>query len=198
MNNTKIYGLIIAAGLSGRMDKFKPLLEYEGKSFLQNIALKLDRVCSNTLIVTGHNADQIEENISQINLQHECKLIFNPDFKEGMFTSLQKGLRNIGECDWVLYHFVDQPTLPESFYSEFVEQIENSYDWVQPRYNGRNGHPIIINKSIFNSIISAPKTSNLREVINEKIIKKKFWECGYSQIFDDVDTSDDYEELIKQ
>ena len=198
MNNTKIYGLIIAAGLSGRMGEFKPLLKYEGKSFLQNITLKLDRVCSKIIIVTGHNADQIEENISQINLQHECKLIFNPDFKEGMFTSLQKGLRNIGECDWVLYHFVDQPTLPESFYSEFVEQIENSYDWVQPRYNGRNGHPIIINKSIFNSIISAPKTSNLREVINEKIIKKKFWECGYSQIFDDIDTPDEYKELTKQ
>ncbi|MCK5086148.1 MAG: hypothetical protein KAQ90_01450, partial [Melioribacteraceae bacterium] len=77
-------------------------------------------------------------------------------------------------------------------------QIENSYDWVQPRYNGRNGHPIIINKSIFNSIISAPKTSNLREVINEKIIKKKFWECGYSQIFNDIDTPDEYKELTKQ
>ncbi|MFH1528500.1 MAG: NTP transferase domain-containing protein [Bacteroidota bacterium] len=44
MNQNKIHGLILSAGLSGRMGKFKPLLHYKGKSFIQNIVFKLNSV----------------------------------------------------------------------------------------------------------------------------------------------------------
>src|SRR5210317_1134785 len=92
MNEKRIYGLVISAGLSGRMGKFKPLLAYKGKSFIQNIVIKLSTVCDKVIIVTGFKSDEVQENMRQFKLTSEIEFVFNSEFKRGMFTSLQTGL----------------------------------------------------------------------------------------------------------
>ena len=191
-----IYGLILAAGLSGRIGKFKPLLNYKGKSFLQNIIIKLNAVCNKIIIVTGFKSDAVKENIEQLNYKAEYELIFNPEYEKGMFTSLQAGIRKVKDADWILYHFVDQPGLPQSFYSTFIKQIDNNFNWIQPMLTGEKGHPILLHNEIFELIINASKDSNLREISKNSIIKKKFWECSYREIFQDIDTEEDYRELL--
>ncbi|MCK5457077.1 MAG: nucleotidyltransferase family protein, partial [Melioribacteraceae bacterium] len=47
-------GLLIASGLSSRISGFKPLLQYEGKSFLITIVEKMLTALSNIVIVVGH------------------------------------------------------------------------------------------------------------------------------------------------
>lgn len=196
MNKPIIYGLILSAGLSGRMKKFKPLLIYKGKSFIQNIILRLDPVCDKIIIVTGFKAIEVKENINQLSIYSKIEFVHNASFEKGMFTSLQTGLAVAIECDWILYHFVDQPGLPEEFYNKFVEQIDDKYNWIQPKINEQNGHPVLIHKSLIEYILDAPGDSNLREVSNDKIVKKKFWECSYKEIFQDIDTEEDYSGLI--
>jgi molybdenum cofactor cytidylyltransferase len=187
-----IYGLILSAGLSGRIGKFKPLLNYKGKSFLQNIIIKLSNICEKIIIVTGYNADEVKENIEQLNNAIRSEFVFNPDYEIGMFTSLQAGIRKAKEADWVLYHFVDQPGLPQTFYSDIIQQIDNNHNWIQPSVNGIKGHPILIHSELFELIINASKESNLRDVSKNSIVKKKFWECNYREIFQDIDTEEDY------
>lgn len=191
----KIYAILLSAGLSGRMKKFKPLLLYKGNSFVQNIALELNTVCDKIIVVTGHKAEEVEENVNQLNLQSKLEFVFNPEFKRGMFTSLKAGLRKARNTDWILYHFVDQPSLPIKFYSDFIEQIDEDHNWIQPSIKSRSGHPILINKELFVIILKAPDNSSLREISNNPIIKKKIWECSYSEIFQDVDTEADYLDL---
>jgi molybdenum cofactor cytidylyltransferase len=190
-----IYGLIISAGISGRMKKFKPLLNYKDKSFVQNIVLKLNSVCHTIIIVTGYNASDVEENVNQLNIHSKIEFVHNPEYKKGMFTSLQAGLKKAMEADWILYHFVDQPGLPENFYSDFIQQVDNNRNWIQPSVDGEKGHPILIKKELFELIINASKGSNLREISRSPIVKKKFWECNYSEIFQDIDTEEDYQNL---
>ena len=190
-----IYGLILSAGLSGRMKKFKPLLNYKNKSFIQNIALKLDSVCEKIIIVTGYKANEVEENVNQLNLPFKIEFVFNSEFEKGIFTSLQAGLTKAKECDWILYHFVDQPGLPEVFYKKFVEQIDKKHNWIQPKIKEQKGHPILIKRNIFQIILNAPLNSNLRTISNDPKVNKKFWECGYTEIFQDVDTEEDYSKL---
>jgi len=60
VNQNKIHGLILSAGLSSRMTKFKPLLSYKGKSFLQNIVLGLDFVCEKIIIATGYGLKNMD------------------------------------------------------------------------------------------------------------------------------------------
>ena len=162
MNKRKINGLIISAGLSGRMERFKPLLIYKGKSFIQSIVLNLDSVCDKIIIVTGYQSNAVEENVNQLNLPSKIEFVHNASFEKGMFTSLQAGLQKADNCDWVLYHFVDQPGLTEVFYKEFVKQIDNKHNWIQPKIKEQNGHPILIRRNLFQIILDAPLNSNIR------------------------------------
>ena len=196
MSLIKIYSIVISAGLSGRMEKFKPLLNYKDKSFLQSIATKLSEVCEKIIVVAGYKADEVKENIEQLNTKISYKFVLNPDYKQGMFTSLQAGIRNAKQADWILYHFVDQPGLPQTFYSEFIQQIDNNHTWIHPMLNGERGHPILIHNELFELIINASKESNLRELSKSSLVKKKFWECSYEEIFQDIDTEEDYRELL--
>jgi len=196
-DSVTLTGLIITAGLSSRMGKFKPLLQYNDKSFLHNIASKLYSVCNETIVVTGHNIDKVESELNLLPIKNRIKTIFNENYKFGMFTSLQKGLENISINGWVLYHFIDQPTLPNNFYTDFVAQIDNDYDWIQPAYKGKNGHPILMNKRVIDFITVAPQTSNLKELTSNSSITKKYWDCNYPEIHDDIDTIEQYNKLSK-
>lgn len=196
-DNAIITGLIITAGLSSRMGKFKPLLTFQNKSFLQNITDKLDFICNEIVVVTGHNADLIENELNSFSNKNKIKTIFNENYEDGMFTSLQIGLKHLPNCEWVLYHFVDQPSIHEMFYEEFSTQIDKSFDWIQPTYKGKNGHPVFLNKKLINLIIDAPKTSNLKKLTVRENITKKYWECNYPEIFDDIDTIERYNKLLK-
>jgi CTP:molybdopterin cytidylyltransferase MocA len=195
MNKRKINGIIISAGLSGRMGKFKPLLNYKGKSFIQNIALKLNSVFDKIIIVTGYNANEVEEDINQLNINSKIEFVFNSNYEKGMLTSLRAGLAKAMESDWIIYHFVDQPGLPQKFYTDFIRQIDKDHNWIQPKIKEQNGHPILIRRNLFQIILDAPLNSNLRKISNDPMVKKKFWECGYTEIFQDIDTEEDYSKL---
>lgn len=195
MNHKNIYGIIISAGLSGRMGKFKPLLSYKGKSFVQNIVNKLQPNCDKIIIVTGHKAKEVEENVNELNIRSKIYFVFNPDYEMGMFTSLQKGISEANKSDWILYHFVDQPGLPEKFYSEFINEIDDSCNWIQPVNKGQKGHPILIKNDLLNIILESSVNSNLREISDSPSVKKKFWDCSFEEIHQDIDTMDDYNSM---
>jgi molybdenum cofactor cytidylyltransferase len=194
--SSKTHGLIVSAGLSSRMGKFKPLLIYKGKSFIQNIVLRLDSVCDKIFVVTGFKAIEVEENVNQLKIHSKIEFVRNESFKKGMFTSLQAGLVKAVESDWIIYHFVDQPGLPEEFYKEFVNQIDDKHNWIQPKIREQKGHPVLIHNNLIEHILSSSDDSNLREISNDSIVKKKFWKCGYEEIFQDIDTKEDYSKLI--
>jgi molybdenum cofactor cytidylyltransferase len=195
----KIHAIILSAGLSGRMKMFKPLANYKGKTFLNNIIIKLDKICDEIIIVTGFNSDELKtKTIKSLNDDNQSevlkkiKFVFNDSFEKGMFTSLQKGISETKNCDWILYHFVDQPGLPENFYPDFIKHTDSNYNWFQPVNKGQKGHPILLGKDLFKLIAKSSPDSNLREISKSTIVKKKFWECSYKEIFQDIDTEQDY------
>jgi molybdenum cofactor cytidylyltransferase len=197
-DKVSITGLIIAAGFSSRMGDFKPLLIYKNKSLLINIIEKLNTVCDEIVVVTGYKATQIESELSSLQNRIEIKPIFNENYKDGMFSSLQKGVDHSSNKDWILYHFVDQPGIEESFYKQMVLEIDSRYDWIQPLKNGKKGHPIILGNEVINTILSSPLNSNLKLISEKNNFKKKHFESKTESIFFDVDTKNDYQTLIEQ
>jgi CTP:molybdopterin cytidylyltransferase MocA len=199
----QVNGLIICAGRSKRLGELKPLLIYNDQPFVVNIIFKLSRVCKKIGIVLGHEAEKIQSvietyfKIPALNDVRE-KLIFitNNEFDKGMFTSLQCGVKELIDSEWLLYHFVDQPGLPESFYEEFVCHIDDDHNWIQPSHNKRNGHPILFHNSFLKEIISASPDKSLRDLALSNSAKIKYWECSYPQIFQDIDTIEQYQSLI--
>ncbi len=208
MRKPIINGLLISAGLSARMGQFKPLMLYKGKSFVVTIIEKLLTVCERVIIVTGFQKEKIESTInsqlatlpagrqvsnSQFIKRIEC--IYNPFFEKGMFTSLQVGLKELKNSDWIIYHFVDQPFHQDKFYNELIKQIDDKTDWIQPRYNGMDGHPVLFKKNIFEKILTADPFSSLRLIRDDGGTKGKNWDCSYSQILNDFDTHSDIEKF---
>lgn len=173
------------------MGKFKPLLLYQDKSFIQNIVLKLSSVCDKIIIVTGFKAGEVKGNVNKLKLQTKVQFVFNKSYEKGMFTSLQTGINAAKISEWVLYHFVDQPGLPEKFYKDFIDQIDDVHNWIQPSYKKQSGHPVLIHKSLFDLISNASAESSLREISKNPLAVKRFWVCEYSVILQDIDTEDD-------
>jgi molybdenum cofactor cytidylyltransferase len=199
----KINGLIIAAGLSGRMKLFKPLTDYKGQSFIISIISKLDVISNQIFVVTGYKADELKSSvindltkINQTELLKKVKFVYNESFQTGMFTSLQKGIAEAKSCEWILYHFVDQPGLPNDFYTNFTNQIDSEHNWIQPSYHNKNGHPVLIKNDLFELIINSSNNSNLREINKNAVVKRKFWKCDYNEIFQDIDTEEDYKSIL--
>jgi len=177
------------------MKMFKPLADYKNKTFIQNIVLKLHSACDRMIIVTGYRANEVEENVNELNLHSKIEFIFNPDYEKGMFTSLQKGISEVKTCDWILYHFVDQPGLQENFYPDLIKQTDSDYNWIQPVNKEQKGHPILLSKELIPLVLNAPINSNLRDISQNPKVKKKYWDCNYEEIFQDIDTDQDYRNL---
>jgi CTP:molybdopterin cytidylyltransferase MocA len=192
MSKPIINGLLISAGLSGRMGQFKPLMLYKGKSFVVTIVEKLLTVCERVVVVTGFKSDKVKS-VCSLQFADRVEYVFNPNYEHGMFTSLQAGLTELKDSDWIIYHFVDQPFHEEKFYRELISQIDDSNDWIQPCYNGKEGHPVLFKKNIFKKILTTDPSSSLRLIRDDNDTKKKKWKCGYSQILIDFDTNEDIE-----
>lgn len=199
----EITGLIISAGKSSRMGEFKPLMNYAGKTFLNQIISKLEPVCHCIIIVTGFNSEKLKaqtiktlEEQGQDSIIKKIRFVKNEDFEKEMFTSLQSGLKEIKntcpETLWVLYHFIDQPGLPDDFYPAFIQNVDSSYNWIQPSFNKQNGHPILLGQELYNIILDSSESSSLREVSRNPAVRKKIWECSYKNVLQDIDTREDY------
>lgn len=192
-------GLIVSAGFSSRMKRFKPLITLQDKPLLLHIIEKLATSCNTVTVVTGFRHDEIISVITPLlkpELQSRVQFVYNASYADGMYGSLKTGFRSLQESEWVLFHFVDQPGLPVSFYQEFVPQIERGYNWIQPRCEGRNAHPILIHNSLFSLIYEQNEFQSLRDISRLPVVKKKLWECTYPEVLLDIDTEEDWEKFI--
>src|SRR5712691_1600002 len=85
-----ISAIVLAAGQATRFGQCKQLITLSGKALLQHVLdnlaqSKIDEV----VVVLGARADEIREQIQF----GTARVIMNPDYANGMSTSIQAGLR---------------------------------------------------------------------------------------------------------
>jgi len=183
--------LILAAGYSSRMGKFKPLLELGGKPVIRRVIDALRNCgCENVAVVTGHNRELLQPYLSDVTE------IYNAAYADGMFGSVQSGIRHYIEvgADSVLLTPADYPLLEVS-----REQIEltNSENIVIPCYDGEEGHPVSLPRWIFDRIMTYDGESGLRRLLSKfenRIVRVEVKSKGAVL---DMDTPMDYEKLLE-
>ena len=172
--NDKIYGVILAAGYSSRMSKFKPFAKYKDEYFIVTILKKLSFFCEKIFIVTGFNAKLLEKKLNDIlqetELSQKISFVFNHNFPKGMFSSIQIAAKKVYEIinqeDYAFLHLVDQPQISISTYeklAEFSNKSDNSI--IIPSFRHKAGHPILLKKSILKKIIDSDINETLRNVL---------------------------------
>ena len=86
--------VILAAGLSSRMKAFKPLLPVGESTAVERLASSLrDAGIEDIVVVTGHLRERLKPVIRRLGV---CEA-YNDLFAEGMFSSVQTGLKKAME-----------------------------------------------------------------------------------------------------
>ncbi|HYU41544.1 MAG TPA: NTP transferase domain-containing protein, partial [Vicinamibacteria bacterium] len=105
----RIHAIILAAGRGARMGGPKALLALEGETFLAGVARRLRRPgVERVTAVIGHEAERVRREAA---LPADVVTIINPNYAEGMLTSILCGLgqADAAGADAVLVHPVDHP-----------------------------------------------------------------------------------------
>ncbi|MBY6825582.1 nucleotidyltransferase family protein, partial [Clostridium botulinum] len=92
-------GIVLAAGLSSRVGRYKLALDIQGKTVIERCIESMYDICSNVIVVGGHNYNLLQDILKPY---AKVKMILNENYIEGMFTSVKKGLYQVEEDKFFL------------------------------------------------------------------------------------------------
>src|SRR5437667_3270991 len=100
-----IAAIVLAAGKSERMGSPKALLRFGGQTFLERILSTVEQSKIDTVrVVVGRHRDEIARAMPGL------PFVFNPDYEQGMSTSIQAGIRALPpETEAAVLLLVDHP-----------------------------------------------------------------------------------------
>lgn len=183
-----VEGVILAAGLSSRAGTHKMVLKIGERTIIENCVQGMYDVCSRIIVVGGY---KIENIMSALKGYSKVEIIFNKNYMDGMFSSVKEGIRYVQEDKFFLIPG-DYPMVGKGVY---YNMLQCNGDIVVPTYNGKRGHPILINSRHISSILNNCKYSNLKEYIEpNKVVLTEVEEPG---ILIDVDTMEDFHGIVK-
>jgi molybdenum cofactor cytidylyltransferase len=188
-----ISAIVLAAGKSERMGRPKALLEFRGRTFLENILDTISRSSiEHTSIVVGHHRREI------VNAVQSDSIVFNPDYEQGMVTSLQTGIRALPpESIGAFLFLVDHPVVDVETIEAMIPRAAPSRI-VQPTFEGRRGHPVFLGIDVLREILGLPSSQGADVVVRrepDRIIEIPVNAPG---VLIDVDTPEEYEKLRKR
>lgn len=189
-----IWALVLAAGESIRMGRSKQLLPFANKTILETVIDHINQsTVDETLIVLGSNREKIEEVIKNL----PVKSVYNPRFKEGMLTSVQKGFVSLPEeVEAVLVFLGDQPMIPSSVIDQIVSAYHSSEKGIiLPVYGQKRGHPVLIDTKYRQELANLNPEIGLRELIHDHPEDILEVNLDSSSILEDIDTPEDYKNL---
>ena len=189
-----ISAIVLAAGKSERMGRPKALLPIRGRTFLENI---LDAVArssiKDTVVVVGHHRDEILGHVHDL-----PKVVFNPEYEQGMVTSFQAGIRALSpDVSGAVLFLVDHPLVePATIESLIANFAPNRI--VLPVFQGRRGHPVLFAREVLQEILSLPPSEGANIVVRRdpgRIVEVSVDAPG---ILVDIDTPEQFRKLENQ
>lgn len=191
--------IILAAGFSSRMKYFKPLLPVGGETITDRIIATFLQNGVEICLVVGWQQHELRAGIKTQNV----RIAENPDYQQGMFTSVQAGLRYMQDmqADYKAFFVipVDIPLVrPFTIRCLLAAAEERPGKIFYPEFRGKRGHPPLIPGEMVPDILDWQKGGNLKAVLdaNEKIaVRVKVPDCN---ILFDIDDPADYEKLLER
>ena len=188
--------LILAAGFSSRMGRFKALLTMEGEHVITRVVRSFRQAGIEKLgAVVGHNAGQIEPVLRDLGVD----AIFNPDYERGMYSSVKAGVASLSsDVDACFLLPVDIPLVRSATIKSLVERFGTERAPITyPRFNGLRGHPPLISRALFAEIVAGNGDGGLRALLaNHQSVASDVNVLDEGVVLD-MDTPEDYERLAK-
>lgn len=137
-----ISAILLAAGESKRMGQLKQIMPF-GQSTIVEQAIDnlLNSAVNESIVVLGHRAEEVMKTIAA----KPVKIAMNPNYQQGMSTSIIAGLSLIdSRAQAVMLALGDQPFVDSQTINSLMEAFGAHNKGIAiPVYQGRRGHPVI-------------------------------------------------------
>ena len=190
--------VLLAAGTSNRLGNFsKQLLEFRGKTLIRRAAENaLASECGKICVVLGANAERIKREIDDLPIE----IIVNENWARGMSESLKCGLERLLDVEPNLSAAVvllaDQPLIDAAIINRLLEAFSKTQKpIIAGEYAKTVGVPAIFARSMFAELMNLPADGGAKRII-EKYAASAGKISAPEAAFD-VDTREDYENLLK-
>ena len=178
------------------MGAFKPLLPFGNKTVIECCIDYLREGSVETIIVVlGHRAAELREKLAR----RPLSFALNPDPNSEMGASIAAGIRALPEsAQATLIALTDHPAVPASVVSTLIKQWTNGARLVIPTWNNRGGHPVLIDLSFKDELLSLAEKGGLRAFFEAHRNEVQRIPVDSPFIARDLDTWDDYLALHKE
>ena len=195
--------VILAAGASRRMGSPKQLLRFQGKSLVRHSALVgLSSLAAQSIAILGANAEDIAPEIEHLALEGKLlKVVYNPEWEEGMASSVRLGIETLAKektkLEAVIFMLCDQPFVS----AEIINELITTYRKTQHKIvactyqSGTTGVPALFSKEIFPTLLNLKGDVGARKVIQQ--FAEDLITIPFSQGDIDLDTPEAYLALKK-
>jgi molybdenum cofactor cytidylyltransferase len=191
-----VAAVVLAAGRSTRMGGPNKLLaEVNGKPLVR-IAVEqaLASRASPVVVVTGHQRRETETAIAGL----DVKLVHNPDFAQGLATSLKAGVAAIpAGNDGAIICLADMPGVSAALIDKLVAAFDPEMGAlvVLPTLEGKRGNPVLWSRRFFPDLMAIEGDIGARHLIARYAEAVTEVPVDGRAAFTDVDTPDALQSL---
>ncbi|MFI6055012.1 NTP transferase domain-containing protein [Streptomyces violascens] len=197
-NAARVTGLLLAAGGGRRLGgRPKALLPHRGRPLVENaVRILREGGCRTVYVVLGAAADEVRARADLAG----CVLVDNPDWAEGMGSSLRAGLDELtkpegragGGARAALVSLVDQPGIGAEAVARVLAAHRSGDSLAAASYDGKRGHPVLFGADRWADIAaSATGDRGARAYLKAHEAEIELVECGDIAEPYDIDTEAD-------
>lgn len=195
--HTSVGIIILAAGNSSRLGQAKQLLQFKNKSLIRNVADEaLAANVGNVIVVTGANQEAVSRELADLPVH----FAHNPDWQQGMGSSIRTGLTKLLQLDQnthaVILAVSDQPFVKSESFQNLIEtaKIEDK-TIVACAYQNTMGTPVLFKNRYFDSLLALKGTEGAKGILNQ--FENEVSTVSFPKGDIDIDTQEDYNKLLR-
>ncbi|ROQ70683.1 nicotine blue oxidoreductase [Streptomyces sp. 840.1] len=190
--NPTVAGLLLAAGGGRRLGgRPKALLEHRGGLLVDHAVRTLrDGGCGPVHVVLGAAADEVGARAELSG----CTVTVNPEWAEGMGSSLRAGLGALAgtDADAVVVLLVDQPGIGAGAVARVRSAYRSRTSLAAASYEGERGHPVLFGAGLWADIAAgAVGDQGARAYLRAHRDAITLVECSDVAQAYDIDTAED-------
>jgi len=194
----RVAGVLLAAGSSTRMQRPKQLLPVGEETLLgRSLREALNSDLDTVVLVLGYKAREIKRQLGLLLNHPKVKVTENRDYKNGLSSSLIKGLLEIeGSHDHVMILLADMPHQDSNLINFLLQKYLDSHLPIGAiKVKNKRSHPVVFSRELY------PELHGLRGDVGARALFEK---CGHKVClvepevsYDDrdIDTPNDYAQL---
>jgi len=186
-----ITAILMASGLSKRMNTNKLLLDINGKPMIEHIMSTISKCHFDEQLLIAK-----DEQVMRLSSQYKFKLVKNSNAHRGQSESVRLGVSNAKKGNAYMFFVADQPFLSVNTIMQLIDAHKsNPAHIIIPTYHDNNKNPTIFPTSFHNELLALEGDVGGRTVIKNNPERIYPLSINDKLSFVDIDTWKSYKQL---